>query len=45
MVPKSVHQERVKENIDIFGFSLDSHEMELIDSMNKNKRYYDLTGV
>lgn len=35
-IPKSVHAERIKENINIFDFSLSKVEMESIDKLNRN---------
>jgi 2,5-diketo-D-gluconate reductase A len=32
--PKSVHAERLRENIDVFGFMLDEDQMAAIDAMN-----------
>lgn len=37
-IPKSVHEERIAENADIFDFSLSKEDMEKIDSLNKNER-------
>ena len=38
VIPKSVHAERLKENINIFDFELDEDDMKVIDSMNQKKR-------
>ncbi|MBP2098017.1 aldo/keto reductase [Enterococcus rivorum] len=37
-IPKSVHQERIKENFNIFDFELTLEDMEQIDALNENKR-------
>lgn len=37
-IPKSAHTNRIKENADIYDFSLSSQEMQLIDGINRNKR-------
>ncbi|KAF0996218.1 aldo/keto reductase [Geobacillus sp. TFV-3] len=37
-IPKSVTPARIKENADIFDFSLTDEEMKLIDALNLNKR-------
>ena len=37
-IPKSVRPERLKENISIFDFQLDSNDIARIDSMNINHR-------
>lgn len=37
-IPKSSNPKRLQENIDIFDFELTGKEMELIGSLNKNKR-------
>ncbi|WP_204121945.1 MULTISPECIES: aldo/keto reductase [Levilactobacillus] len=37
-IPKSTHSDRIKENADIFDFSLDVDEMTMIDILNKNER-------
>jgi len=39
IVPKSVRQERVKENAGIFNFKLTAAEMKSIDALNTNTRY------
>lgn len=36
--PKSVHENRIKENADVFDFELTNEEIELINGMNKNLR-------
>ncbi|AGT30922.1 glyoxal reductase [Geobacillus genomosp. 3] len=37
-IPKSVTPARIKENADLFGFSLTEEEMKRIDALNLNKR-------
>ncbi|MFT9846516.1 aldo/keto reductase [Aneurinibacillus sp. REN35] len=37
-IPKSVHEERIAANADIFDFVLTSEEMERIDALNRNER-------
>ena len=39
VIPKSVSPSRIKENIDIFDFSLSNEEITKIDNLNKNKRF------
>ncbi|KAJ3599813.1 hypothetical protein NHX12_033767 [Muraenolepis orangiensis] len=38
-IPKSVTESRIKENIQIFGFSLEGEEMKSITDLNKSWRY------
>lgn len=38
IIPKSVHQERIKANADIFDFELSPAEMQQIDDLNTNHR-------
>lgn len=38
VIPKSVHRERIQENIDLFDFELSTAEMQQIDGMNANVR-------
>lgn len=35
VIPKSVHEERIKANIDVFGFSLDEADMEAIAALDR----------
>ena len=37
VIPKSTHEEIIKENIDVFDFTLDEQDMKKIASLNKNK--------
>jgi len=36
-IPKSVHEERIKQNIDVFNFQLSDSEMEEIHKLGKAK--------
>lgn len=40
VIPGSKNVEHIKDNFDIFDFELTTDDMNLIDSINKNKRYY-----
>ncbi|MYL45895.1 aldo/keto reductase [Virgibacillus halodenitrificans] len=37
-IPKSVHEHRIKENADVFNFSLTEEEMQEINSLNRDER-------
>lgn len=37
VIPKTVHSERMRENFDIFGFTLDSDDMAVIDALDRNE--------
>lgn len=37
-IPKSVHEERIKQNADIFDFELTKGDMDRIDALNTNER-------
>lgn len=37
-IPKSVHEERIKENIDVFGFELDKDDHTLITTLDGDNR-------
>ncbi|NMO96366.1 aldo/keto reductase [Paenibacillus lemnae] len=39
VIPKSVKEHRIRENSDIFDFELSAEDMEVIDSLNQNKRF------
>ena len=38
VIPKSVHAERIAQNIDVFDFTLTDEEMNLIAAIDKNQR-------
>ncbi len=38
-IPKSVHEDRIKENSEIFDFELDEEDINKIDALNKNYRF------
>ncbi|VDK64329.1 unnamed protein product [Onchocerca ochengi] len=44
VIPKSVTEKRIIENINIFDFKLNSEEMALINGLDKNWRILDLSG-
>jgi diketogulonate reductase-like aldo/keto reductase len=37
-IPKSVHEERIRENADVFGFELAEDEMAAIDALDRGQR-------
>ena len=37
-IPKSSHEDRIKENIDVFDFEISDDDMERLDSLNENFR-------
>jgi diketogulonate reductase-like aldo/keto reductase len=37
-IPKSVHEERIIQNADLFDFELSAEDIEKIDALNENKR-------
>lgn len=39
IIPKSVHKERLKENIDIFNIELDESDLNSLASLDKKKRF------
>ena len=41
IIPKSVHKERMKENIDILDFELSNDEMEKINQLDKGKSLFN----
>ncbi|MGM0213284.1 hypothetical protein IGI42_000818 [Enterococcus sp. AZ109] len=38
VIPKSVHEDRIQQNFDVFDFELTDNEMKQIDEMNINER-------
>ena len=38
VLPKSVHENRIIENINLFDFELSEEDMHLIDQLNQHKR-------
>lgn len=41
VIPKSVHEDRLKENMAAINIDLDSEDMKTIENLNKNHRYID----
>lgn len=41
VIPKSNHEERIKENLDLFSFSLSKDQMDAINGLNQNRRFND----
>ena len=37
VIPKSIHEERIKENIDIFDFSMTDEELQFIRKIDKKQ--------
>ena len=40
VIPKSVHRERMKQNLDIFDFELTAEDIEQINSLNGNRSLF-----
>jgi diketogulonate reductase-like aldo/keto reductase len=38
VIPESIHEERIRENCEVFEFQLEAEDMELLDSLNENLR-------
>lgn len=41
VIPKTTRPERLRENLDLFDFSLEAAEMSAISALNSNRRYND----
>ena len=41
VIPKSVKNHRLTENLDIFGFSLTDEDIEQLSTLEKNRRFND----
>jgi D-xylose reductase len=41
IVPKSIHPDRLRENLNLFDFELSAEEMMTISGMNRNRRFND----
>ncbi len=42
VIPKSVHEDRIRENFDVFDFELTDAEMEKINTMDKHNSYFNV---
>ncbi|RWS21079.1 aldo-keto reductase-like protein, partial [Leptotrombidium deliense] len=42
VIPKSINASRIKENFDVFDFNLSFDEMKSIDSLDRNRRLFEL---
>ena len=38
-IPKSVREERIRENADLFDFELSAEDMAKLDALNRNHRF------
>lgn len=38
-IPKTIHEDRIKENANIYDFELSVEDMKKIDSLNKDHRF------
>jgi len=43
VIPGTTNPDYVKENIDVFDFKLTKEEMKTMRSLNKNKRFFNMT--
>jgi len=42
VIPKSVKNDRIEENFEVFDFSLDKKDMEQIAGLDKNKKFIEM---
>ncbi|XP_026811235.1 uncharacterized protein LOC113552576 [Rhopalosiphum maidis] len=45
VIPKSSNPKRQKENFDVWGFELTSQDIDLLESLNKNARYFEFNTM
>ncbi|KAL4112953.1 hypothetical protein QTP88_016665 [Uroleucon formosanum] len=45
VIPKSSNSERQKENFDIWDFELTTQDIDLLESLNKNARYFEFNSA
>jgi diketogulonate reductase-like aldo/keto reductase len=38
VIPKSIHEERIRQNSEVFDFQLEPEDIKLLDSLNENMR-------
>jgi len=41
VIPKSINEQRIKENFEVWDFELQKEDMEALDSLDKGYRYFD----